>query len=74
MHEVFLVLLTGFELESCNVKSDALAIEPPRHPHARASGVVLLLLLLLLLLLFFRKQTPENEINVLIALSAFRDK
>ena len=31
-HEVFLVLLTGFELGSWNVKSDALPIEPPRHP------------------------------------------
>ena len=31
--KVFLVLLMGFELESWNVKSDALPIEPPRHPY-----------------------------------------
>ena len=29
----FFVLLVGFELGSWDVKSDALPIEPPRHPN-----------------------------------------
>ena len=31
-HDVFLVLLTGFKLGSCNVQSNTLPIESPSHP------------------------------------------
>ena len=62
--QIFLVLLTGSKLGSLDLESDALPVEPPRHPVLLLLLLfyysVLLLLLLLLLLLTLNTATTTS--------------